>query len=53
MEKDIVHHTRTNKKMFIRRNGRLYFSQKTERKFFFVLTLMMLLSGILLKAGLL
>jgi len=33
------------------RNGRLYFSKKTERNFFFVMTLLMLALGILAKMG--
>ncbi len=33
------------------RNGRLYFSKDTERKFFFVLTVMMLLAGAGFKLG--
>jgi len=31
------------------RNGKLYFSKKTERNFFFVMTLLMLVLGILAK----
>jgi len=38
-------------KRFIQ-NGKLYFDKKTERNFFFYLTLMMLLWGILVKLGL-
>jgi len=37
-----------NKKRFYK-NGKLYFSKKTERNFFFYLTLVMLLWGILAK----
>lgn len=38
---------------FIRRDGRLYFSRRTERKLFFILTLLMLLLGILHRLGVL
>jgi hypothetical protein len=31
------------------RNGKLYFNKKTERNFFFVMTLLMLVLGILAK----
>jgi hypothetical protein len=34
-------------------NGRIYFSRAAERKFFFSLTVMMLLLGILFKLGVL
>jgi hypothetical protein len=38
---------------FMRRDGRVYFSRKTERKLFFILTLLMLLLGILYRLGVL
>ncbi len=38
---------------FIRRGGRVYFSRRTERKLFFILTLLMLLLGILYRLGVL
>ena len=38
---------------FIRRGGRVYFSRRTERKLFFILTLIMLLLGILYRLGVL
>lgn len=36
---------------FIRQDGRLWFSKETERQVCFILTLIMLLMGILYKAG--
>lgn len=33
-------------------NGMLYFTKQAERKFFFIMTLVMLLAGVLAKAGL-
>jgi len=36
-------------KLYFYRNGKLYFSKKTERNFFFVMTLLMLVLGILAK----
>jgi len=33
-------------------NGKIYFSRETERKFYFVLTIIMLISGIIFKSGL-
>ena len=40
------------KKNLVHSNGVTFFDQKTERKFFFVLTLIMLLLGVLAKLGL-
>ena len=40
------------RKALIHENGKIYFSRHTERRFFFVLTIVMLLAGILFKAGL-
>jgi hypothetical protein len=34
-------------------NGRFYFTKETERSFYFVLTLIMLVAGILYKTGIL
>ncbi|MEA3231340.1 MAG: hypothetical protein U9Q05_06260 [Thermodesulfobacteriota bacterium] len=39
-------------KPLIFENGKVYFSKETERKFYFLLTLIMLLAGILYKVGL-
>jgi hypothetical protein len=36
---------------FIRRDGRIYFSRQTERKLFFILTLIMLVLGLLYRLG--
>ena len=40
------------RRMLFQSNGKVYFSKETERKFFFTLTLGMLLLGILAKLGL-
>lgn len=42
----------TCKKRVIYENGKVYFSREAERKIFFALTLIMLLTGILSKLGL-
>ena len=34
------------------KKGKIYFSKKTERKFFFILTVILLLMGLFFKAGL-
>ena len=36
-------------KVLVYKNGKIHFSKKTERKLFFVMTLIMLLLGILVK----
>ena len=33
------------------KNGKIYYSKDAEKKLFFILTIMMLLAGILVKAG--
>lgn len=40
------------KKILLHDKGKIYFSKETERKIFFFLTLIMLLTGVLVKAGL-
>jgi len=40
------------KKIILYDKGKFYYSKKTERKFYFVLTIIMLLIGILTKIGL-
>ena len=45
-------HGDTEKKRSVYQNGKIYFNRATERKFFFALTLIMLLAGVLAKAGL-
>jgi hypothetical protein len=35
------------------RNGKIYFSKEAERRFYFILTILMLILGLLAKAGLL
>lgn len=42
-----------HEKILIHREGKTYFSRKTERRIFFVLTLMMLLWGMLVKLDIL
>ncbi len=37
------------KKSFFYKNGKMYFSKKTERKIFFLLTIVMLILGIFAK----
>ncbi|MCK5783421.1 MAG: hypothetical protein KAH06_03175 [Desulfobacterales bacterium] len=39
------------KKTILYDNGKFYYSKETERKFYFVLTIIMLLFGILTKLG--
>ena len=44
---------KTEQKKVIRyKNGKMYFSRETERKFFFILTVIMLLLGLFAKVGL-
>ena len=40
------------KKLIQYKNGKIYFNRETERSFFFILTIVMLLLGLLAKAGL-
>ena len=40
-----------HKPVLIHRSGRIWFSKETERRFYFVLTLLMLGTGILYKLG--
>jgi hypothetical protein len=42
-----------NEKKWCLENGRIYFSRLAERKFFFSLTVIMLLLGVLFKLGVL
>ena len=44
---------KTKQKLLIYDKGKIYFSRETERKFYFILTLAMLLSGLLSYTGLL
>ena len=39
------------KPALVRRSGRIWFSAETERRFYFILTLIMLVAGILYKMG--
>ncbi len=43
---------KSKKKWLHYENGRTYFTRESERKLFFILTVFMLVSGILMKAGL-
>ena len=45
--------TETVKKSFCYKDGRFYFTKEAERSFYFVLTLIMLVAGILYKSGIL
>ncbi len=38
--------------MFLKKNGRVYFTKETERKFFFIMTIIMLFLGIMVQIGL-
>lgn len=40
------------KKSFRIEEGKIYFSKQTERKFFFIMTIIMLIAGIFAKTGL-
>ena len=40
------------KKLLLYENGKIYFTRETERKFYFVLMIIMAILGILAKAGL-
>lgn len=44
---------KTGKKLFVKKDGRIYFSRDTERRIFFVMTLVMLCIGITVKLGIL
>ena len=45
--------SRQKKSVWRFENGKIYFSRKAEQRFFFALTVIMLLAGILYKFGLL
>lgn len=45
--------TGTGKKSLCYKDGRFYFTKEAERSFYFVLTLIMLVAGILYKTGIL
>jgi len=42
---------KTKPKRILLKNGKLFFSKETERSFFFFMTLIMLLMGVLIKWG--
>jgi len=52
IEAPIEKHVRKSRRI-VNVNGRIYFSRAAERKFFFSLTVVMLLLGILFKLGVL
>jgi hypothetical protein len=52
MEESCQKNTCEKEKALLHKNGKIYFSKKAERKFFFVLTLIMLLWGVFTKLGL-
>ena len=43
----------SNKNSICYKDGRFYFTKQTERKVFFILTIIMLVAGILYKTGIL
>lgn len=45
-------HGEQRRKRPVYQNGKIYFNRTTERKFFFALTIILLLAGFLAKAGL-
>lgn len=52
MEKSQNKNVCDKKKVMLYADGKIFFTKETERKFYFVLTLIMLLYGILSKADL-
>ncbi len=53
MEESPKDDTFKHRKVLFRYNGKIYFSKNAERKFFFAMTVIMLLLGVLAKLGLL
>jgi hypothetical protein len=51
MENTTETNTEPSAKVFIYKYGRIYFTKEGERRFYFFLTLVMLISGILYKIG--
>jgi hypothetical protein len=45
--------TMTRRPQWVKQDGRLHFTRKAERRFYFVLTMIMLVVGILYKIGVL
>ncbi|WP_319526722.1 hypothetical protein [uncultured Desulfosarcina sp.] len=43
--------TMEKRPLLMRRDGRLWFTREAERRFYFVLTMIMLVAGILYKTG--
>ena len=52
MDKPYQDNIGRGEKALYHKDGKTYFSKKTERNFYFVLTLIMMMLGILTKAGL-
>jgi hypothetical protein len=53
MQDSAIHKSQPDKKFVRYENGNLYFSRATERKFFFAMTVIMMIAGLLFKWGLL
>lgn len=53
MKEDYPKNDKNRKPAVHYENGRFYFTKETERSFYFILTLMMLVAGILYKTGIL
>jgi len=51
MEKKGQNHILEKKSLLVHDRGKIYFNSQTERKFYFILTIIMLLSGILIQVG--
>jgi len=51
MENTTETNTEPSSKALIYKHGRIYFTKEGERRFYFFLTLVMLISGILYKIG--
>ena len=53
MNDQLQKNSESNKKSICYRGGRFYFTKQAERSFFFVLTIIMLVAGVLYKTGIL
>ena len=53
MNDQLQKNSESNKKSICYRDGRFYFTKQAERSFFFVLTIIMLVAGVLYKTGIL
>lgn len=50
---DETNHTGARRPKLVRQGGRLWFSKESERRFFFILTVIMMAVGILYRMGVL